>query len=117
MAEQAGQVQQVALNRQQLAALPWFESDLRRLAYLGAVEWREGGAALAVGGLRPWLMENVVAGNRYAVDFPAWRGERSQNLLTAQEMKTLRNSSWINCLPSARWSLVRSAKLGTFKIN
>jgi hypothetical protein len=91
MAEQASRLQPTTFDWQQMAALPWFENDLRRLAELGAVEWREEGAVLTVGGLRPWLIENVIAGNRYAADFSAWlQAMRSQNLLTAQEMKTLR---------------------------
>jgi hypothetical protein len=91
MAEQASRLQPTALDWQQMAALPWFENDLRHLAELGAVEWREEGAVLTVGGLRPWLIENVIAGNRYAADFSAWlQAKSNQNLLTAEEMKTLR---------------------------
>jgi hypothetical protein len=91
MVEQAILVHQIPFEMEQLAVFPWFENDVRRLADLGIVERREGRQALAVGGLRTWLVENVIAGNRYAVDFSAWlQAKRSQNLLRSQEMKTMR---------------------------
>ncbi len=90
MLEQASIVQHKLLEPQQLGALPWFEGELRRLASLYAVESDERGVRLAVGGLRRWAMENIVAGQSYAADFATWLQDKGrQNLLSRQEIARL----------------------------
>lgn len=70
---------------------PWFEGDILRLVDCGAAVMHGTRPAMAVGGLRRWLIENVVGGNRYAPNFAAWlRAKGDQNLLADAEVDALR---------------------------
>ncbi len=83
----------------ELGRLEWYAPDLRHLRELGIVEsdaapgavrWQGENWRIAVGGIVPWLMDNVVSGTRDAKDFGEWlRDKEFQGLFTREEAKRI----------------------------
>ncbi|MBI3912775.1 MAG: AAA family ATPase [Chloroflexi bacterium] len=101
LAQYRGYVDGRSFDIRQLGNLDWYDPDLRRLRDLGMVEsdlqstssaasWREANWRIAVGGIVPWLMDNVVSGTRDAKSFGEWlRDKEFQGLFTGEETKKI----------------------------
>jgi hypothetical protein len=95
LAENASRATGHNYDARDFGTFDWYEADMRRLCDLGIVEPRvadpaESSWAICVGGLIRWLLDNVIAGARYADDFSAWlRSRQQEGLLTREEVNTL----------------------------